>query len=183
MAPLKVLQAKFGFTVEHIVATADQLGLQRFPDTPSITLGDVRDHRAVTERVRTSSPTATSGWTLSPRPPHWLWAAGLDAVIRMAGRDCGWPGHRRGAGWHVRVVVAEHRHRHRPRSSLRVESVRSHRWSRGSAPSTAVDDTLPQRKCSFGSTRAAGMSATGSAARGLVVGQSQHDFARNGRLG
>ena len=30
---------------------------------------------------------------------------------------------------------------------------------------------------------AAGMSATGSAARGLVVGQSQHDFARDGRLG
>ena len=30
---------------------------------------------------------------------------------------------------------------------------------------------------------AAGMSAPASAARGLVVGQSQHDFARDGRLG
>ena len=25
--------------------------------------------------------------------------AGLDPVVRTAGRDCRWPGHRRGAGW------------------------------------------------------------------------------------
>ncbi len=38
-APLKVLQAKFGFTVEHIVATArTQLGLEHDADTPGITL-------------------------------------------------------------------------------------------------------------------------------------------------
>ena len=38
-APLKVLQAKFGFTVEHIVATArTQLGLEHDADTPGVTL-------------------------------------------------------------------------------------------------------------------------------------------------
>jgi transketolase len=38
-APLKVLQAKFGFTVEHIVAAARaQLGLQHEADAPGVTL-------------------------------------------------------------------------------------------------------------------------------------------------
>jgi transketolase len=38
-APLKVLQAKFGFTVEHIVATARaQLGLDHDTDAPAVTL-------------------------------------------------------------------------------------------------------------------------------------------------
>ena len=38
-APLKVLQAKFGFTVENIVATArTQLGLEHDTDTPGVTL-------------------------------------------------------------------------------------------------------------------------------------------------
>ena len=38
-APLKVLQAKFGFTVEHIVATARaQLGLDHDADAPAVTL-------------------------------------------------------------------------------------------------------------------------------------------------
>ncbi|HTH86660.1 transketolase [Mycobacterium sp.] len=38
-APLKVLQAKFGFTVEHIVAAArTQLGLEHDTDTPGVTL-------------------------------------------------------------------------------------------------------------------------------------------------
>ena len=38
-APLKVLQAKFGFTVENIVATArTQLGLKHDTDTPGVTL-------------------------------------------------------------------------------------------------------------------------------------------------
>jgi hypothetical protein len=38
-APLKVLQAKFGFTVENIVATARiQLGLEHDTDPPGITL-------------------------------------------------------------------------------------------------------------------------------------------------
>jgi transketolase len=38
-APLKVLQAKFGFTVEHIVATARaQLGLEHDAHTPGVTL-------------------------------------------------------------------------------------------------------------------------------------------------
>ena len=38
-APLKVLQAKFGFTVENIVATArNQLGLQHDTDPPGVTL-------------------------------------------------------------------------------------------------------------------------------------------------
>ena len=38
-APLKVLQAKFGFTVEHIVATARaQLGLDHDTDAPGVTL-------------------------------------------------------------------------------------------------------------------------------------------------
>ena len=38
-APLKVLQAKFGFTVDNIVATArTQLGLEHDTDTPGVTL-------------------------------------------------------------------------------------------------------------------------------------------------
>ena len=38
-APLKVLQAKFGFTVDHIVAAArNQLGLEHDTDTPGVTL-------------------------------------------------------------------------------------------------------------------------------------------------
>jgi transketolase len=38
-APLKVLQAKFGFTVEHIVVAArTQLGLEHDTDTPGVTL-------------------------------------------------------------------------------------------------------------------------------------------------
>jgi transketolase len=38
-APLKVLQAKFGFTVDNIVATArTQLGLEHDADTPGVTL-------------------------------------------------------------------------------------------------------------------------------------------------
>ena len=38
-APLKVLQAKFGFTVDHIVAAArTQLGLEHDTDTPGVTL-------------------------------------------------------------------------------------------------------------------------------------------------
>ena len=38
-APLKVLQAKFGFTVERIVAAARaQLGLQHEADAPGVTL-------------------------------------------------------------------------------------------------------------------------------------------------
>jgi len=38
-APLKVLQAKFGFTLEHIVATARaQLGLEYDTDAPAVTL-------------------------------------------------------------------------------------------------------------------------------------------------
>jgi transketolase len=38
-APLKVLQAKFGFTVEHIVATARaQLGLDHDADATAVTL-------------------------------------------------------------------------------------------------------------------------------------------------
>jgi len=38
-APLKVLQAKFGFTVENIVATArNQLGLEHDADAPGVTL-------------------------------------------------------------------------------------------------------------------------------------------------
>jgi transketolase len=38
-APLKVLQDKFGFTVEHIVAAARaQLGLDHDADTPGVTL-------------------------------------------------------------------------------------------------------------------------------------------------
>jgi transketolase len=38
-APLKVLQAKFGFTLENIVATArTQLGLEHDTDTPGVTL-------------------------------------------------------------------------------------------------------------------------------------------------
>ena len=38
-APLKVLQAKFGFTVDHIVAAArNQLGLDHDTDTPGVTL-------------------------------------------------------------------------------------------------------------------------------------------------
>jgi transketolase len=38
-APLKVLQAKFGFTPQHIVATARaQLGLDHDTDAPAVTL-------------------------------------------------------------------------------------------------------------------------------------------------
>ena len=38
-APLKVLQAKFGFTVENIVAAArTQLGLEHNIDAPGVTL-------------------------------------------------------------------------------------------------------------------------------------------------
>jgi hypothetical protein len=38
-APLKVLQAKFGFTVENIVAAArTQLGLEHNTDAPGVTL-------------------------------------------------------------------------------------------------------------------------------------------------
>ena len=43
-APLKVLQAKFGFTVEHIVATARaQLGLEHDTDAPAVTLAEAQE--------------------------------------------------------------------------------------------------------------------------------------------
>ena len=46
-APLKVLQAKFGFTVEHIVATARaQLGLDHDTDAPGVTLETSETDRA-----------------------------------------------------------------------------------------------------------------------------------------
>mgnify|MGYP003694521893 CR=1 FL=1 len=66
-APLKVLQAKFGFTVENIVATArTQLGLEHDTDTPGVTLETSEDRRSQAKGPSgsaTSSRTATSGWT------------------------------------------------------------------------------------------------------------------------
>jgi transketolase len=49
-APLKVLQAKFGFTVENIVAAArNQLGLEHDTDTPGVTL-------ETSESIESSAP-------------------------------------------------------------------------------------------------------------------------------
>ena len=63
-APLKELQTKFGFTVENIVATArTQLGLQHGTHMPRHPR-DLRDRRAVTDRVRYQLPGRNLGLDL-----------------------------------------------------------------------------------------------------------------------
>ena len=81
-APLKVLQAKFGFTVEHIVATARaQLGLDHDTDAPGRHPRDLRAMTRLPERVRYQLPDRNLGLDLMRVTEAAALAAG-----RWAGR-------------------------------------------------------------------------------------------------
>ena len=81
-APLKVLQAKFGFITEHIVATARaQLGLDHDADAPGDQPRDLRVRRLMTERVRYQLPDRNLGLDLMRVTEAAALAAG-----RWAGR-------------------------------------------------------------------------------------------------
>ena len=73
-----------------------------------------------------------------------------------------WPGHRRGAGWHVRVVVAEYRRGHRPRVELGFESVAvATARARGSTPAQCSRRSPAAARSISSVVPAAGMSAPG----------------------